>query len=77
MVQVGHPPRWFWSTAEAEEKHEDPCPLATESCFPFSDNICGADLASVGFSFKGTVGCKDDASPRLSTVMLLALAEGA
>src|SRR5713101_2721087 len=47
MVQDGHPPGWFCSTAEAEGKQERSCPLA-EGCFPFSDNACGG-LASADF----------------------------
>jgi hypothetical protein len=67
-VHVGHPPRWFCSTAEAEGKQEDSCPLAVESCFPFSDDVC-RNLASVGFVFKRIIGSGDAPFARLSATM--------
>jgi hypothetical protein len=75
-VQVGQPPGWFCNTAEADGKQEASRPLATGNCLPLSDDVCGG-FASVGFMFKGSVGCKDSAPSRLSTVMLPALAERA
>jgi hypothetical protein len=75
-VQDGHPPGWFCSTAEADGKQEASSSLAAEVCFPLSDNVCGG-LASVGSMSKRAVGCNEASSARLSTVMSMALPDGA
>jgi len=75
-VQDGHPSRWFCSTAEADGKQEESRPPAAESCFPFSDNVCG-DPASVDFIFKLIIGCDDILFARLSAATPSAWAEAA
>ncbi len=75
-VQDGHPPGWFCSTAEADGKQEASSSLAAGVCFPLSDNVCGG-LASISSMSKRAVGCNEASSARLSTVMSMALPDGA
>jgi hypothetical protein len=75
-VQDRDAPWWCPKAAEADGKQERSCPLAAETSFPLSDDVC-VGRASVGFTSKRTVVCNDARLARLSTVRPLALAEGA